>query len=108
MKNTYIVKYKRGIAGRTMVSASDLDEAAREAVSHARFITGCIPVDHKAEDIIDSIEPAGDIPFGAFGHECRPTVQLGPGENFSPMTAKEAVANMQAPDFSEVAKQQTA
>lgn len=101
MKNAYIVKYKGGLAGRAMVAASDMDEARREAVSYARFTTACIPDWYKTDDIVESIEPAGDVPLGAWGYGYRPTVQLETREDFKRMTAKEAIACMQAPDFSE-------
>lgn len=104
MKSAYIVKYRHGLAGRAMVVASDMDEARREAVSYARFTTACIPDWYKTDDIVESIEPAGDIPLGTRGYGYRPTVQLETHEDFKRMTAKEAIACMQAPDFSEFDK----
>lgn len=101
MKSAYIVKYKHGLAGRAMVVASDMDEARREAVSYARFTTTCIPDWYKTDDIVESIEPAGDVPLGAWGYGYRPTVQIETHEDFKRMTAKEAIARMQVPDFSE-------
>ena len=88
MKNTYIVKYRHGLVGNAMVTASDMDEARREAVSYARFTTACIPVWYKINDIVESIEPAGDVPFGMRGYGCRPTVQLETHEDFKRMAAK--------------------
>lgn len=101
MKSAYTVKYRHGLVGRAMVVASDMDEARREAVSYARFTTACIPDWYKTDDIVESIEPAGDVPLGAWGYGYRPTVQLETREDFKRMTAKEAIARMQAPDFSE-------
>lgn len=100
MKNAYTVKYRHGLAGRAVVAASDTDEARREAVSYVRFTTACIPGWYKTDDIVESVEPAGDVPFGAWGYGCRPTVQLETQEGFRRTTAKEAIARMQAPDFS--------
>ena len=78
-----------------------MDEARREAMSYARFTTACIPDWYKADDIVESIEPAGDVPLGAWGYGYRPTVQLDAHEGFKRMTAKEAIARMRAPDSSE-------
>lgn len=108
MKNTYIVKYRHGLVGRAMVVASDMDEARREAVSYARFTTACIPYGYKTDDIVESIEPAGDVPLGAWGYGYRPTVQLETHEDFKRMTAKEVIARMQAPDFSELDQKRAA
>ena len=102
MKNAYIVKYKHGLAGRAMVAASDIDEARREAVAYARFITAYIPDWYKTDDIVESIEPAGDVPLGAQGYGYRPTVQLETHEDVKHMPAKEIVACKQASDFSEL------
>ena len=77
-----------------------MDEARREAMSYARFTAACIPNWYKIDDIVESIEPAGDVPLGAWGCGYRPTVQLDAREGFKRMTAKEAIARMQAPDFS--------
>lgn len=101
MKSAYIVNYKHNLAGRAMVVASDMDEARREAVAYARFTTACIPDWYKTDDIVESIEPAGDIPLGAWGYGYRPTVQLETHDGFNRMTAKEAIARMRAPDSSE-------
>lgn len=87
-----------------MVVASDMDEARREAVAYARFTTACIPYGYKIDDIVESIEPAGDIPLGAWGYGYRPTVQLEAHEDFKRMTAKEVITCMQAPDFSKFDK----
>ena len=65
-----------------------MDEARREAMSYARFTTACIPNGYKTDDIVESIEPAGDVPFGARGYGCRPTVQLETHEDFKRMAAK--------------------
>lgn len=100
MKSAYIVKYRHGFGRRAMVVASDMDEARREAVSYARFTTACIPDWYKTDDIVESIEPAGDVPLGAWCYGYRPTVQLETREGFERMTAKEAIARMRAPDFS--------
>lgn len=101
MKSAYIVNYKHNLAGRAMVVASDMDEARREAVAYARFTTACIPDWYKTDDIVESIEPAGDIPLGAWGYGYRPTVQLETHDDFNRMTAKEAIARMRVPDSSE-------
>ena len=85
-----------------MVVASDMDEARREAMAYARFTIACIPDWYKTDDIIESIEPAGDVPLGAWGYGYRPTVQLETHEDFKRMTAKEVITRMQAPDFSEL------
>ena len=77
-----------------------MDEARREAMSYALFTTACIPDWYKADDIVESIEPAGDVPLGAWGYGYRPTVQLDAHEGFKPMTAKEAITHIQAPNFS--------
>ena len=100
MKSAYIVKYRHGLAGHTMVVALDIDEARREAVSYARFTAACIPNWYKIDDIVESIEPAGDVPLGAWDYGYRSTVQLETHEGFKRMTAKEIIARMQAPDFS--------
>lgn len=100
MKNAYIIKYKHRLAGHTMVVASDIDEARREAVSYARFTTACIPGWYKIDDIVESVEPVGDVPLGMCGYGYRPTVQLETHEDFKRMTAKEVISCMQAPDFS--------
>ena len=84
-----------------MVAASDMDEARREAVSYARFTTACIPDWYKTDDVVESIEPAGDVPLGAWGYGYRPTVQLETHDDFKRMTAKEAITRMTALDFSE-------
>lgn len=76
-----------------MVTALDMDEARREAMSYARFTTACIPVWYKIDDIVESIEPAGDVPFGARGYGCRPTVQFETHEDFKRMAAKTKVKN---------------
>lgn len=101
MKSAYIVNYRHNLAGRAMVVASDMDEARREAVAYARFTTACIPDWYKTDDIVESIEPAGDIPLGAWGYGYRPTVQLETHDGFNRMTAKEVIARMRAPDSSE-------
>ena len=88
MKSAYIVKYKHGLVGRALVVASDMSEARREAISYARFTTACIPNGYKTDDIVESIEPAGDVPFGARGYGCRPTVQLKTHEDFRRAAAK--------------------
>lgn len=93
MKNIYIVKYRHGLVGNAMVAASDMDEARSEAVSYARFKTTCIPAWYKIDDIVESIEPAGDVPFGARGYGCRPTVQLETHEDFKRMAAKNKAKN---------------
>ena len=77
-----------------------MDEARREAMSYARFTTACIPDCYKADDIVESIDPAGDVPLGTWGYGYRPTVQLDAREGFRRMTAKDAIARMRAPDFS--------
>lgn len=100
MKSAYIVKYRHGLAGHAMVAASDMDEARREAVSYARFIMTYIPDWYKTDDIVESIEPAGDVPLGAQGYGYRSTVQLEEHEGFKRMTAKEAIACVQTSDFS--------
>lgn len=100
MKNAYIVKYKYGLAGRAIITASDTDEARREAVACARFTTACIPDRYKIDDIVESIEPAGDVTPGASGYECRPAVQLEARDGFKRPTAKDVIMTMQAPDFS--------
>lgn len=100
MKSAYIVKYRHGLCGRAMVVASDMDEARREAVSYARFTTACIPDWYKTDDIVESIEPAGDVPLGAWGYGHRPTVQTESHEDFKRVMAKEATARVQVPDFS--------
>lgn len=84
-----------------MVVASDMDEARREVVAYARFTTASIPDWYKTDDIVESIEPAGDVPLGTWGYGYRPTVQLETRDDFKRMTAKEVIARMQAPDFSE-------
>ena len=101
MKSAYIVKYKHGLVGRALVVASDMSEACREAISYARFTTACIPNCYKTDDIVESIDPAGDVPLGAWGYGYRPTVQLDAREGFRRMTAKDAIARMRAPDSSE-------
>lgn len=101
MKSAYIVKYKHGLCGRAMVVASDMDEARRKAVSYARFMTACIPDWYKTDDIVESIEPARDVPLGTWGYGYRPTVQLETHEDFKRMMTKEAIARTQASDFSE-------
>ena len=106
MKSAYIVNYKHNLAGRAMVVASDMDEARREAVAYARFTTACIPDWYKTDDIVESIEPAGDIPLGAWGYGYRPTVQLETHDGFNRMTAKEAIACIQTPDFSKFDQKQ--
>ena len=93
MKNTYIVKYRHGLVGNAMVTALGMDEARREAVSYARFATACIPERYKIDDIVESIEPAGDVPFGTRGYGCRPTVQLETHEDFKRMAAKNKSKN---------------
>ena len=61
----------------------------------------CIPDWYKTDDVVESIEPAGDVPLGAWGYGYRPTVQLETHDDFKRMTAKEAIARMTALDFSE-------
>lgn len=102
MKSTYTVKYRNGIAGKAMVVASDVDEARREAVSYARFTTECVPDWYGIDDIVESVEPAGMAATGAAEYGYRPVVQLEARDGFKRMTAKEAIANMQAPDFSKL------
>lgn len=77
-KNVYIVRYRHGLAGKAMVVASDVDEAKREAVAYARFAVMCIPEDFGVDDVVESVEPAGEIPLGAAGYGYRPTVQTSP------------------------------
>jgi len=72
-----------------MVVASDMDEAMREAVSYAKFTTACIPDWYKADDIVESIEPAGDVPLGAWGYGYRPTSQFESHEELARRFAKE-------------------
>lgn len=100
MKSAYTVKYKHGLVGRAMVVASDMDEARREAISYARFTTACIPSWYKTDDIVESIELTKDIPLGEWSYGYRSTVQLDAHEGFKPMTAKEAITHIQAPNFS--------
>ena len=69
-------------------------------MSYALFTTACIPDWYKADDIVESIDPAGDVPLGAWGYGYRPTVQLDAREGFRRMTAKDAIARMRAPNFS--------
>ena len=70
-----------------------MDEARREAMSYALFTTACIPDWYKADDIVESIEPAGDVPLGAWGYGYRPTVQLETHDGFNRMTAKNKPKN---------------
>ena len=83
-----------------MVVATDMDEARREAISYARFTTACIPSWYKTDDIVESIELTKDIPLGEWSYGYRSTVQLDAHEGFKPMTAKEAITHIQAPNFS--------
>jgi len=76
MKTPYIVKYRHGLAGRAMVVASDLDEARREAVAYARYTTTCIPDWYRTDDVVESVEPAGDVPLGSPGYGYRPVSQF--------------------------------
>ena len=103
MKNVYVVSFKGGVSGRATVAADGLDEAKREAAAYARMVTSCIPDEYGLDDIVASVEPAGETPLGAAGFGSRPAVQLEPKDGFIRETAKDVLAAMAAPDFSAVA-----
>lgn len=79
MKNVYIAKYRHGISGKALVAGDNLEDAKREALAYARFAAMCIPADFEVDDVVESVEPAGDVPLGAAGYGCRRVSQTDTG-----------------------------
>jgi len=79
---SYKVTFKYGLVGPSIITATDMDDAVKEAFSLCRFFTACIPDGYGPNDVIETIEPT-DIRPGAPGYTCRSTAELPSHEDYA-------------------------
>ena len=74
MKKPYIVSYKCGLMGKSVVFASDRVEAIKEAIAFCRFRSMNIPEEFGPKDIIESITEAPNT-IKINDYQTRPVVE---------------------------------